>query len=243
MNNLKTNFGKRKVSLSRKTNLVQEVFTSVAKNYDLMNDIMSFGAHRLWKKELINLMNIQKTDKIIDVGSGTGDLIDLILKKKIINHVYSVDLNYEMLKYGKKKFNNKKVKFIKANAENLPFKDNSFDKYIISFCLRNVTNVSKSLREAQRVLKPGGTFYCLEFSKPKNNIINLVYKKFKSNIIPYIGERITKNKEAYKYLDESIDLFQDQEELLVSLKTLGFAKSSYLNIFNGIVSIHTGFKI
>jgi demethylmenaquinone methyltransferase/2-methoxy-6-polyprenyl-1,4-benzoquinol methylase len=243
MNNLKKNFGKRKVSSMGKTNLVQEVFTSVAKNYDLMNDIMSFGAHRLWKKELINFMNIQTTDKIIDVGSGTGDLIKLILKKKIVNDVYSVDLNNEMLKYGKKKFNNKKIKFIKANAENLPFRDNSFDKYIISFCLRNVTDIRKSLYEAQRILKPGGTFYCLEFSKPKNSIVNSIYKKFKSNIIPYIGAKITKNKEAYKYLDESIDLFLDQDELLTNLKQTGFKENSYLNMFNGIVSIHTGFKI
>ena len=133
MDNLKTNFGKRKVSSRLKTSLVQKIFSDVAEKYDLMNDLMSFGAHRLWKKELVNLMNIQTKDKIIDVGSGTGDLIKLILKKKLINTVYSVDLNNEMLSFAKKKFINQKIKFIKANAEKLPFQNNYFDKIYYFF--------------------------------------------------------------------------------------------------------------
>ena len=243
MNNLKINFGKRKVSTKEKTSLVQDVFTDVAKNYDKMNDLMSFGAHRLWKSELINFMNIQKTDKIIDVGSGTGDLVNLLLKKNLIDSIYSVDLNAEMLNYGKKKFINKKVKFIEANAESLPFETDSFDKYIISFCLRNVTDIRKVLLESYRIIKPGGVFYCLEFSNPESHILNKIYKNYKKFFIPWIGEKIAKNKQAYKYLEESIDQFPNQENLLNYIKKIGFSESRYLNMFNGIVSIHTGFKI
>ena len=133
MDNLKTSFGKRKVTTALKTSLVQEVFTNVAEKYDGMNDIMSLGAHRLWKKELIDLMNIQLTDTIIDVGSGTGDLIDLILNKKKTNSIYSIDLNDEMLQYGKKRFKNKNVHFVKANAENLPFKNNFLTNILFLF--------------------------------------------------------------------------------------------------------------
>ena len=207
MDNLKTSFGKTKVTKSIKTTLVQKVFSDVAKNYDLMNDLMSLGSHRLWKRELIDIMNIQITDNIIDVGSGTGDLVNLIIKKDLKNDVYSVDLNKEMLKYGKMRFKSKKIKFVNANAENLPFNDNYFDKYIISFCLRNVTDIKKALEEALRVLKPGGTFYCLEFSKPESFVIEALYKNYKKYIIPLIGEKITKNRKAYEYLEESIDQF------------------------------------
>ena len=242
MDNLKTSFGKRKVTAALKTSLVQEVFTNVAEKYDGMNDFMSLGAHRLWKKELIDLMNIQLTDTIIDVGSGTGDLIDLILNKKKINSIYSIDLNDEMLQYGKKRFKNKNVHFVKANAENLPFKNNFFE-YIVSFCLRNVTDIKKALNEALRILKPGGTFYCLEFSSPKSSLINSIYKSYKKNIIPWIGEKIAKNEEAYQYLQESIDQFPSQEELLSNLTQIGFYRTKYLNMFNGIVSVHIGYKI
>ena len=243
MDNLKTSFGKRKVSPNEKTSLVQRVFSDVARNYDIMNDFMSLGAHRLWKLELIDYLNIQKKDKIIDVGSGTGDLINLILKKHLTNSLYSVDLNIEMLNLAKKKFKNKKIKFIKANAEKLPFEDSSFDKYIISFCLRNVTNMNKALLEAFRILKPGGIFYCLEFSKPKTDIINKIYNSYKKNIIPWIGEKVTKNRNAYKYLEESITFFPDQTELLNQLKKIGFFEIKYINMFNGIVTIHSGFKV
>ena len=243
MDSLKNSFGKRKVSSSLKTSLVQEVFSNVAKNYDLMNDIMSLGTHRLWKKELINMMNIQITDTIIDVGSGTGDVINLILEKELIKTIHSVDLNSEMLKYGKKRFNNKKVKFIKADAQNLPFENNYFDKYIISFCLRNVTNIKKALKESYRILKPGGRFYCLEFSSPESNLVNSIYKAYKKNIIPWIGKKVAKNKNAYEYLEQSIDQFLSQDELLINLKKIGFQEAKYFNMFNGIVAIHSGFKL
>jgi len=243
MDNLKKKFGKRKVSPNLKTTLVQEVFTGVANKYDVMNDLMSFGTHRLWKKELIDMMNIQKNDKIIDVGSGTGDLLKFILKKSLDNTIYSVDLNSEMLKHGRKRFRDNKIKFIKANAENLPFENETFDKYIISFCLRNVTNIKNALKESLRVLKPGGIFYCLEFSCPESSLINLTYKKYKKNIIPWIGNLVTNNKDAYKYLEESIDQFPNQNQLLNYIKEAGFHEVNYINMFNGIVSIHKGFKV
>ena len=243
MDNLKTSFGKTKVSQSIKTSLVQKVFSDVAKNYDLMNDLMSLGSRRLWKKELIEIMNIQIADNIIDVGSGTGDLINLIIKKNLKNDIYSVDLNNEMLKYGKARFKNRKISFVNANAENLPFEDNYFDKYIISFCLRNVTNVKKALGEAFRVLKPGGGFYCLEFSKPESHVVDFLYKNYKKYIIPLIGEKITKNRQAYRYLEESIDQFPSQEELLTAISEIGFKETKYLNMFNGVIAVHSGFKV
>ena len=243
MDTLKTNFGKRKVSPKEKTLLVQRVFSDVAINYDSMNDFMSLGAHRLWKAELIEFLNIQKRDKIIDVGSGTGDLINLILKKNLKNTLFSVDLNEAMLNYSKKKFKRKNVHFIKANAEKLPFDNNYFDKFIISFCLRNVTNINKALAESFRVLKPGGIFYCLEFSKSETDIISNIYDIYKKNFIPWIGEKVAKNREAYKYLEESITLFPNQKELLNQLKKIGFFETKYINMFNGIVSIHRGFKV
>ena len=245
MNNLKKNFGKRKVNTKDKTSLVQEVFTNVSENYDLMNDLMSFGFHRLWKKKLVEMMNIQKSEKIIDVGSGTGDLIKLILKKNYDVSIYSVDLNIQMLKQSKKKLNKKeinKIHFIHSNAEKLPFENNFFDKYVISFCLRNVTYIEKTLNEAFRVLKPGGIFYCLEFSMPTSSLLNTIYSKYKKRIIPFIGDKVAKNKKAYRYLEESINQFPHQDILLDEINRVGFDKTNYTNLFDGIVSIHKGFK-
>ena len=136
-----------------------------------------------------------------------------------------------------------KVSIIDANAENLPFNDNYFDKYIISFCLRNVTDIKKALEEALRVLKPGGIFYCLEFSKPESFVVEALYKNYKKYIIPLIGEKITKNRKAYKYLEESIDQFPTQKELLRVISQIGFQETKCLNMFNGIVAVHSGFKV
>ena len=177
MDNLKTSFGKQKVNQNQKTKMVQTVFSEVSKKYDLMNDLMSFGTHRLWKKNLIEIMNIQNSDKIIDVGSGTGELVKIIQRKNPNVSITSIDLNFEMLKYGKNNFsNNKNINRINCNAEELPFKDDLFDKYIISFCLRNITYIDKALSEAMRILKPGGTFFCLEFSTPQSPLVNRIYK-------------------------------------------------------------------
>ena len=246
MNNLKTNFGKRKITAGKKTPLVQKLFSEVSKKYDLMNDIMSFGTHRLWKKRLIEIMNINSNDKIIDVGSGTGDLTKIILKENKNVLIYSVDLNLEMLNEAKKQFNDqqkKNIKFINTNAENLPFENNFFDKYVISFCLRNITYIEKALYESFRILKPGGIFYCLEFSAPTSSVINKIYSKYKNKIVPFIGEKVANNKNAYKYLEESISQFPNQNILLDKINNVGFEKTSYINLFDGIVSIHMGFKI
>ena len=246
MNNLKTNFGKRKIKAEKKTFLVQKLFSEVSKKYDLMNDIMSFGTHRLWKKRLIEIMNINSKDKIIDVGSGTGDLTKIILKENKNVLIYSVDLNLEMLNEAKKQFNNqqkKNIKFINANAENLPFENNFFDKYVISFCLRNITYIEKALHESFRILKPGGIFYCLEFSAPTSGVINKIYSQYKNKIVPFMGEKVANNKNAYKYLEESISQFPNQKILLDKINNAGFEKTSYINLFDGIVSIHIGFKI
>ena len=243
MDNLKTSFGKQKIKEGQKTKLVQNVFSEVSKKYDLMNDLMSFGTHRLWKNNLIELMNIQNSDKIIDVGSGTGDLIKIIKKKKSNVSITSIDLNIEMLKFGKNKFTNKNINWINCNAEKLPFKDDLFDKYIISFCLRNITYIDKALSESMRILKPGGTFFCLEFSTPQSPLVKKIYKFYKKNIIPFIGEKIADNKKAYRYLEQSISQFPHQENLLTHLKKIGYINTSYTNLFDGIVCIHKATKI
>ena len=246
MDNLKTSFGKQKVDQNQKTKMVQTVFSEVSKKYDLMNDLMSFGTHRLWKKNLIELINIQDSDKIIDVGSGTGDLTKIIHKKNPNVSITSIDLNFEMLKYSRYNFiNNKRknINWINCNAEKLPFKDDLFDKYIISFCLRNITLIDKALSEAMRILKPGGTFFCLEFSTPQSPLVNKIFKFYKKNIIPLIGEKIANNKRAYRYLEQSISQFPHQDVLLTKLKKIGYINASYANLFNGIVCIHKATKI
>ena len=244
MDNLKTSFGKQKINQNQKTKMIQTVFSEVSKKYDLMNDLMSFGTHRLWKKNLIEIMNIQNSDKIIDVGSGTGDLVKIIQRKNPNVSITSIDLNFEMLKYGKNNFaNNKNINWINCNAEELPFKDNLFDKYIISFCLRNITYIDKALSEAKRILKPGGTFFCLEFSTPQSPLVNRIYKFYKKNIIPLIGEKIADNKRAYRYLEQSISQFPQQDVLLTNLKKIGYINASYTNLFDGIVCIHVATKI
>ena len=244
MDNLKTSFGKQKIKQNQKTKMVQNVFSEVSKKYDLMNDLMSFGTHRLWKKNLIEIMNIQNSDKIIDVGSGTGDLVKIIQRKTPRVSITSIDLNFEMLKYGKNNFaNNKNINWINCNAEELPFQDDLFDKYIISFCLRNITYIDKALSEAMRILKPGGTFFCLEFSTPQSPLVNKIYKFYKKNIIPLIGEKIADNKRAYRYLEQSISQFPQQDVLLTNLKKIGYINASYTNLFDGIVCIHKATKI
>ena len=146
MNDIKYSFGKYKVTKNEKTLLVQKIFSEIANNYDLMNDLMSFGTHRIWKREFLNIVNIQEKEKIIDVGTGTGDLVKMIYKKRKGNLITSVDLNYEMLNYAKKSINSlNDINWINSNAENLPFKKNFFDKYMISFCLRNITLIQKAM--------------------------------------------------------------------------------------------------
>jgi len=241
MNKL-SNFGYKKVTPKEKTILVQKVFSNVANNYDFMNDVMSFGAHRLWKKIFIDVINPLNGELIIDVGSGSGDLV-LEIKKKCTNtKIDIVDLNNEMLNEGRKRIKKAGVNFYLQNAENLSFKNNTYDKYLISFCLRNVTDINKSFKEALRVLKPGGQYFCLEFSKPNSFIISNIYSYYKANFIPFFGKIFSNNRDAYSYLNESIDIFPNQEDLKKRMENAGLKSVKFINLFDGIVSIHTGFK-
>ena len=181
-----------------KTKLVNSVFDKVYKNYDLMNDLMSFGIHRIWKKKLLAWMRPQPDDKIIDVASGTGDLAKIVSEKnKNKNIISCVEPNQGMLNTGEKKLKSlKNIKWYSSSAEKLPFKDNSFDIYTISFGIRNVTDINRCLEEAYRVLKPGGHFLCLEFSKVENEILNSFYQKY-SKLIPFVGKIIVGDVKPY----------------------------------------------
>ena len=230
--------------LQNKKGLVQNVFDQVYDQYDLMNDFMSLGVHRLWKKDLINMMNPTSNQKLIDVACGTGDIAKLFLNyvnKK--SYVTCVDPNIGMIKKGKeklKKFNN--LNWVLASAEKLPMTINSFDFYTISFGLRNTKDLNKSLSEAYRVLKPGGRYLCLEFSKIENSGLDFIYKKY-SKVIPSIGKLIVGEKEPYEYLVKSIENFVNQDELIDLMKKNGFQNCTYRNLSGGIVSIHSGWKI
>ena len=238
------NFGYTKVNSKQKTKLVQNVFSSVAPNYDIMNDLMSLGMHRLWKKRFVEIVNLRENEIVLDVGSGSGDIASEILKENLSTSLYLLDLNEEMLLEGRKRLKKEKnIKYFIGNAEKLNFKNNFFDKYTISFCLRNVTDYLLSIKEAYRVLKPGGKYCCLEFSTPKSSLVSSSYKIYKSKILPLLGEIVAKDKNAYKYLSESIDLFPSQEELSKNLLDCGFTKVETINLFNGIVAIHTGYKL
>ena len=238
------NFGYTKVNSKQKTKLVQNVFSSVAPSYDIMNDLMSLGMHRLWKKRFVETINLKENEIILDVGSGSGDIASEILKENLSTSLYLLDLNEEMLLEGKKRLKKEKnIKYFIGNAEKLNFENNFFDKYTISFCLRNVTEYLLSIKEAYRVLKPGGKYCCLEFSTPKSSLISSSYKIYKSKILPLLGEIVAKDKNAYNYLSESIDLFPSQEELSENLRDCGFSKVETINLFNGIVAIHTGYKL
>ena len=227
-----------------KSKLVNSVFDKVYRNYDLMNDIMSFGVHRLWKKNLINWMAPQKGNKIIDVASGTGDLAKIISKKNNNqNNIYCVEPNLGMLETGKKKLNYlKNIKWYLCPAEKLPFKENTFDFYTISFGIRNVTDINQCLKEAFRVLKPGGRFFCLEFSKVENEILNLLYQNY-SKLIPIFGKIFVGSSSPYEYLISSIDKFYDQYELVELMKNNKFSNIQFRNLSNGISAIHSGWKI
>ena len=226
-----------------KTKLVNYVFTKVHNNYDLMNDLMSFGVHRLWKKNLISWMNPQSGNKIIDVAAGTGDLAKMISRKRKKNIFCCVEPNKGMLDKGREKLKSfSNIKWYLNSAEKLPFKDNTFDFYTISYGIRNVTDINQCLREAYRVLKPGGRFFCLEFSKVENEMLNLLYQKF-SKLIPIIGKIVVGSEDPYEYLVDSIDKFYNQNELIDLLEKNNFSNVEFRNLSNGISAIHSGWKI
>ena len=230
--------------LQNKKGLVDKVFNQVYNRYDLMNDLMSLGIHRFWKNNLVNMMNASINKKLIDVACGTGDIGKLFLDKINRNsNITCVDPNKNMISQGKNKLSKyKNITWVLAPAEKLPLADNSFDYYSISFGLRNTKNLEQALSEAYRVLKPGGRYFCLEFSKIQNSNLNLIYKKY-SKLIPIFGQFIVGEREPYEYLLKSIDEFINQEELIDLMKKHNFKKCSYRNFSNGIVSIHSGWKI
>jgi len=230
--------------LQNKEGLIQNVFDKVYNKYDLMNDFMSLGIHRIWKKDLIQLMNPSKGKKLIDVACGTGDLGKLYLDSVGANQkILCVDPNKGMIKKGKSKLKKyKNIKWIIASAENLPVQDNSCDYYTISFGLRNTKNLNKALSEAYRILKPGGRYLCLEFSKIENSNLNSFYKNY-SKLIPLIGKIVVGEKEPYEYLIKSIENFINQAQLINLMKKNKFQNCTYRNLSGGIVAIHSGWKI
>ena len=224
--------------------VVSKVFQDVFDKYDLMNDLMSLGIHRLWKKNFINWLNPQKNTILVDVASGTGDIAQLYLDKtNYKGSVYCVDENKGMLDLNKKKLKRShKVKWFCGNAEKLPFKNNYFDYYTISFVIRNINNINNALKEAYRILKPGGRFLCLEFSKVENEILNKFYKTY-SKSIPKIGKFVVGKSEPYEYLINSIEKFYSQEKFFAQIKKQNFASVSYRNLNGGIVAIHSAWKV
>ena len=227
-----------------KTKLVNSVFDQVYKSYDLMNDIMSFGVHRIWKKNLVSWMKPQLGNKIIDVASGTGDLASIISKKNNdSNSIYCIEPNQGMFKIGQEKLkSHKNIKWHLCSAENLPFRDSTFDFYTISYGIRNVTDINQCLKEAFRILKPGGRFFCLEFSKVENEILNLLYQNY-SKLIPLFGKIIVGSSDPYEYLITSIDKFYDQYELVDLMEKNKFSNVQFRNLSSGISAIHCGWKI
>ncbi|XP_067861747.1 2-methoxy-6-polyprenyl-1,4-benzoquinol methylase, mitochondrial isoform X1 [Heptranchias perlo] len=278
-----TDFGFERVSESEKAEKVYKVFKNVAKNYDIMNDAMSLGIHRLWKDALLHMMNPLPGTKLLDVAGGTGDIafrfMDYIRSQherqsrqtmksyqspswQQINDLYQqqnesdsdleskaviCDINKEMLKVGRQKAEQLKytegLSWVVGNAEELPFDDDKFDVYTIAFGIRNVTHIDHVLQEAYRVLKPGGRFLCLEFSKVQNPILSRLYNLYSFQVIPVLGEVIAADWKSYQYLVESIQRFPDQEEFKAMIEDAGFYKVEYNNLTSGIVAVHSGFKL
>ena len=230
--------------LQQKKGLVKEVFNKVFDKYDLMNDFMSLGVHRRWKKHFIQMLNPTSKKKLIDVGCGTGDIANLYIKLTNNNtRILCIDPNKKMIEEGKKKLiKHKNIIWKVVCAEDLKVEDNTYDFYTISFGLRNTKDLNKSLSEAYRVLKKGGRFLCLEFSKIENSNLEFIYKNY-SKIIPFIGQFIVGDKKPYEYLINSIEKFVNQEKLLELMKKNNFRNCTYKNLTGGIVSIHSGWKI
>ena len=237
-------FGLKKVSASEKTQKVTSVFERVASRYDLMNDVMSLGIHRLWKKWFVESLPLLQDGVYLDVAGGTGDIAQAIFER--LNHfgfkaqVTVSDINPAMIDVGQKRYPH--LSWVCSNAEDLPLKDNSIDVYTIAFGLRNVTRREKALQEAYRVLRPGGKFACLEFSQVLPPFQKL-YDFYVFRIIPKMGEWVAQDKEAYQYLSESIQAFLTREELLELMRKVGFERARYETITGGIVALHVGYKL
>ena len=245
-NKPKTNFGFKEVDSNKKAELIGDVVDAVSKNYDLMNDLMSFGIHRLWKKVTIETSGIKEDFTVLDLAGGTGDMVKL-MRDKISDKGTLIlsDINASMLNEGRNRLIDEGIEDVYAaqiDAQFLPFEDNTFDLITIAFGLRNVTDKEKALQSINKALKPGGKLIILEFSKPQNEVFREIYDLFSFEIIPKIGEFIAQTEESYRYLAESIRMHPNQEELKKMLEENGFSKCKYENLTNGIVAIHSGQK-
>ena len=242
----KTNFGFKEVDSDMKANLVGNVFDTVSGNYDLMNDLMSFGIHRLWKRITIETTGIRNDFKVLDLAGATGDMVKL-MREKISEKGTLIlsDINASMLEEGRNRLIDQGIEDVhmaQIDAQFLPFEDDTFDLITIAFGLRNVTHKEKALQSILKALKPGGKLVILEFSKPQNEVFREIYDLFSFEVIPKIGELIAQTEESYRYLAESIRMHPTQEELKEMLEKSGFTKCKYENLTNGIVAIHSGQK-
>lgn len=246
-----THFGFETVPLAEKQGLVNDVFHSVAKRYDVMNDLMSAGLHRLWKNALVSWLRPPKGAhawRHLDVAGGTGDVAFRILDAAGSSaHVTVLDINGDMLSVGQDRAAKQsfagKVDFIEANAEALPYPDRSFDSYTIAFGIRNVPRIAVALEEAQRVLKHGGRFLCLEFAPVDMPVLDRIYDAYSFHVIPAIGQRVTGDAESYRYLVESIRRFPRPDAFEAMMRTAGFSRVTHRAYSGGIVNIHSGWKL
>lgn len=241
-----TQFGEKTVTPEEKTGLVRGVFDSVADNYDIMNDLMSGGVHRLWKDRLISMIRPQPDQAFLDVAGGTGDIAFRIKRKAPDANITICDLNQHMLAVGRDRAIDHgwldAFTWATGNAEKLPFPDESFDVYTIAFGLRNVTHIDTALSEAARVLKPGGRFFCLEFGAVKNPLLAKFYDTYSRTVIPQIGKYVAKDEDSYQYLIESIRKFPRAEDLCNRMTQAGFSRATSTALTGGIVHIHQGRK-
>jgi len=243
-----TNFGFEKVTPEEKKQRVNQVFTSVAGRYDLLNDLMSFGTHRLWKRFAVFLSPLKSDAKILDLAGGTGDMAELYRHSTgPRGQITLCDINQEMLIAGRDKLTNKgissQVHYVQADAESLPFSDCSYDFVGISFGLRNVTDKPKALKCMFNTVKYGGSIIVLDFSKVILPLLSKLYDQYSFGVIPQLGKYFAKDKDSYQYLVESIRMHPDQESLKTMMEESGFSKVSYYNLSGGIVAIHKGYKI
>jgi demethylmenaquinone methyltransferase/2-methoxy-6-polyprenyl-1,4-benzoquinol methylase len=241
-------FGYRDVPAPEKAGMVREVFASVAPRYDLMNDLMSAGVHRLWKNTLVDVLNPRPGEKFLDVAGGTGDIAFRIASRQRERPDVTIcDINPAMLDVGRDRAVDRGLlqglTWTTGDAEGLPFPDCSFDGYTIAFGLRNVTDIGKALQEAWRVLKPGGRFYCLEFSKVTSAPVARVYDAYSERALPFFGRVVARDAESYRYLHESIRRFPPQRELADRMRRAGFAKVAWRNMTLGVVALHSGWRI